>query len=53
MGVGCGVWSWAIIGVGVIDGGKGPLCAYWQGLGKCKVGALCLHKGLGVGSGNW
>jgi len=24
MGVGCGVWSWAIIGVGVIDRGKVP-----------------------------
>jgi hypothetical protein len=34
VGVGRGVWSWAIIRVDIMEGGKGPTCALFRGIGK-------------------
>jgi hypothetical protein len=34
MGVGWGVWSWAIIGANRVEGGKGFACALSKGFNK-------------------
>ncbi len=34
MGVGWGVWSWAIIGVDRMQGGEGFTCVLFKGIGK-------------------
>jgi hypothetical protein len=34
MGVGWGVWSWATIGVNIMEGGKGPTFTWSKGFGK-------------------
>lgn len=49
MGVGWGVKSLATIGFDKVERGKGPTCAFFGGLGKCKVTRdPHLHKGLGT-----
>ncbi len=34
VGVGRGVLSWAIIGVDIMEGGKGPTCVLFKGIRK-------------------
>jgi hypothetical protein len=48
MGVGWGVWSWAIIGVDKVEGEKFQYMYYLEGLGKCLVGVPHSYEGLGV-----
>jgi hypothetical protein len=44
MGIGWGVWSWAIVKANSCKGEKVLLVHVHEGLGKCRVGALTFER---------
>jgi hypothetical protein len=57
MGVSWKVWSWIIVRVDKMEGGKNFTCALSRGLGKCRVRASHYTKGWrlvrGTYGGSW
>jgi hypothetical protein len=52
IGGGWGLYSWATLGVGRVEGGKGPTCALFKRIGKVLCWGSKFSQNVGVGNGN-